>query len=280
VLGGARSIGFELRQAYQVSRDALAAAFENVASGVRVSRPSDSFVSYLRAQAATDTVAQYQRIKENLIDVKAVAEKAEAIGEGVYEALRDLKATIGDYNNAESDDERRAIAAEFAALKKSLGELIASGSDVYAAATVASVEVTPGGQSWKMRFDAVASTAALSTTFGAQPTNPAALAQNTVMAAQLSNAGIFLTEAREAVKHVERHIAATEGAIDAQHAVARQIVELDDAEAMADVISSYIRHEAALSMLAQANLSTARLSTLYDAPAAGVEQPSRPPATE
>jgi flagellin-like hook-associated protein FlgL len=237
---------------------------------VRVSRPSDSFVSYLRVQAATDTIARYQSIKENLIDIKAIAEKAEEIGEGVYEALHDLKSTIDTYNNAGSDDERRAIAAEFEALKKSLGELIASGSDVYAAATIASVEVTPGGQTWKMRFDAVAATSALSTTFGALPANPAAAAQNTAMAAQLSNAGMFLTEARAAVKHIERHIGATDAAIDAQHAVARQITELDDAEAMAGVISSYIRHEAALSMLAQANLSSARLSALYEAPDAAV----------
>ncbi len=272
MIGGVYSSGGDLQKAYAYSRGALAAAFEQAALGKKYSRPSDDFSVYLRAETQIDAIAHYQRIKENLMTAKAIATRAVTIGESVYESLTELKSLIDEYNSAETDSERVAAAGEFEAAKNALGDWIQNGADVYTTALLSSVPVTPAGQSYVLQFNAVASTGALTTSFGALPDNPAQTATTIGMIQQLSNAAQFLTEANRAVDNIDRHISLTETIMRSKHAVVDQITTLDDAESMAALVSGYIRHEAAVSMLAQANCSTHALSMLYEADAAPDQQ--------
>jgi flagellin-like hook-associated protein FlgL len=268
MIGGVNSIGSSIAKVYGSNNQELADVMSRIASGKKFQGPGDDFVGYIRANTQQQAINDYQRVKENLMSAKETTAKAVEVGNAVYEDLIDLKNLVSDYNAADTDDERVAIAAEFDGIKSALADYITANSDVYATgAALTSVDLTidGGGQAFAPSFTTMAKTSALSTTFGtAAPATMAASAQNTSgMATVLNNATKFLAGAEAADKAVDRHLNVVDTVIQTKQSLVAEITEIDDVKELAKQTDLNVRQQAAVSMIAQANMSQQGVMRLF-----------------
>ncbi len=279
MIGGIDTTSIRLASAYNANNQLLADTLSRIASGKKISRPSDDFTGYLRSNRLQNDVDSYTTIKENLTSAKAVTGTAVEVGNAIYEDLVKMKNLLTSYYNtadsADDNDERSAIQTEFNAIKNNLTSYISNtkynGTTVYSAATLDTVNLDPDGTGQlEITFAAgdiavpatptltgfVVGDAATTTT---NQTNELA-ALNTEITAATS----YLVKAQAYDKSVDRQLRISDTIIQSKQSAISLITDIDEVSEMNKQTDLMIRQQASISMLAQAQMSRSAITRLFD----------------
>ncbi|HEX2955467.1 MAG TPA: hypothetical protein VHO70_01475 [Chitinispirillaceae bacterium] len=279
MIGGIDTTSIRLASAYNANNQLLADTLTRIASGKKISRPSDDFTGYLRSNRLQNDIDSYTKIKENLTSAKSVTGTAVEVGNSIYEDLVKMKDLLTSYyntaDNSDDDDERSAIQTEFNAIKDNLTNYIANtkydGTAVYSAATLETINLDPDG------------TGQLSITFGAgdiavpaTPTLTGFVVGNTTttgtnktselaaLNTQIAAATSYLVKAQSYDKSVDRQLRISDTIIQSKQSAISLITDIDEVTEMNKQTDLMIRQQASISMLAQARMSRSAISRLFD----------------
>jgi flagellin len=279
MIGGIDYTSIRLASAYNANNQLLADTLTRIASGKKISRPSDDFTGYLRSNRLQNDVDSYTKIKENLTSAKAVTGTAVEVGNSIYEDLVKMKDLLTSYyNTADStsdNDERSAIQTEFNAIKNNLTSYISNtkynGTTVYSASTLETVSLDPDGNGQ------------LAITFGAgdiaNPATPTltgfvvgdgattATNQTNELAAlntQITAATSYLVKAQSYDKSADRQLRISDTIIQSKQSAISLITDIDEVTEMNKKTDLMIRQQASISMLAQAQVSRSAISRLFE----------------
>lgn len=278
MIGGIDTTSIRLASAYNANNQLLADTLTRIASGKKISRPSDDFTGYLRSNRLQNDVDSYTKIKENLTSVKAVTGTAVEVGNSIYEDLVKMKDLLTSYyNTADStadNDERTAIQTQFNAIKNNLTSYISNtkydGTAVYSASTLDTVSLDPDGNGQlAITFAAgdianpatptltgfVVSDAATTTT---NKTNELA-----ALNAQITAATSYLVKAQSYDKSADRQIRISDTIVQSKQSAISLITDIDEVSEMNKKTDLMIRQQASVSMLAQAQVSRSAISRLF-----------------
>jgi flagellin-like hook-associated protein FlgL len=254
---------------------ALTDAFTRAASGRRLRSPSEDFAGYRRSLGLRSTIEDYRVIKQNLLATKAYSAKAVEVGGALYEDVAKLRELAERYNrHTDGSDERTSAAAEFEALKSAIVRALDTNGDVVTTGVIATVDLDPGtaAATFEIRFASAPSHLPLASDITGLTTLTGTAAPGAIAATALgtldevvAKAAKFLVGARHMDTAIDRQATIVGTTIGVEQQALAQLTDIDDAEAMTRVVQTYIRREAALSMLAQGNTDRAAVSRLYEA---------------
>jgi flagellin len=279
MIGGIDTTSIRLASAYNANNQLLADTLTRIASGKKISRPSDDFTGYLRSNRLQNDVDSYTKIKENLTSAKAVTGTAVEVGNSIYEDLVKMKDLLTSYYNtadsADDNEERSAIQTEFNAVKNNLTSYISntkySGTTVYSAATLETVSLDPDGTgqlaiTFAAGDIAVPATPTL-TGFVVGDAATTATNQTSELAAlntQITAATSYLVKAQSYDKSVDRQLRVSDTIIQSKQSAISLITDIDEVSEMNKQTDLMIRQQASISMLAQAQLSRSAITRLFD----------------
>lgn len=279
MIGGIDTTSIRLASAYNANNQVLADTLSRIASGKKISRPSDDFTGYLRSNRLENDIDSYSKIKENLTAAKAVTGTAVEVGNSIYEDLIKMKDLLTSYYNTadstDDDDERTAIQTEFNAIKNSLTSYISNtkydGTSVYSAATLESVSLDPDGTG-QLAITFVAGDIAVPATptlTGFVVGNAATTTTNrtnelTALNTQITAATSYLVKAQAYDKSVDRQLRISDTIIQSKQSAISLITDIDEVTEMNKKTDLMIRQQASISMLAQAQMSRSAITRLFD----------------
>ncbi|MBD3317708.1 MAG: hypothetical protein GF344_18125 [Chitinivibrionales bacterium] len=274
MLSGPNYPGNRITRILAESDAALTGTFSRVASGERIAKPQDDFGGYVRSLGLESELRDYRSIKQNLLSTKAYSAKAVKIGSLVYEDVAALRELAEVYNRyAPGTDERRAAAVEFEGLKTALVRALNDNTDVYVTGVVTSVDLDVGTaiNNFNVQFASAESRLVLRTDVTGLTTltgtaAPATVAESALIAIDTVavKAAKFIVGAQQMDRSIDRQIYVVGKTADTKREALAQLTQVDDVEAMLRVVDAYIRREAGLAMLAQANMNRNVVSGLYN----------------
>lgn len=279
MIGGIDYSSIRLASAYNFNNQQLSDTLSRIATGKKISKPSDNFAGYARINQMQNDIDGYQSIKENLVTAKGITAIASEVGNTVYEDLTELKNLVTTYynttDNASDDAARSEIASKFNILKTSLTNYIAdtryNGTSIYSAATLGSIKTDPNGAgSLSITFEAEdiadASTPTLTGFVAGDETTTTANrdADLETINDQLTAATSFLSKATSYDRSIDRQIRISDTIIQSKESAISFISDIDEVSELNRKTDLQIRQEASIAMLAQAQLLRSSVIKLYD----------------
>lgn len=279
MIGGIDYSSIRLASAYNFNSQQLSDTLSRIATGKKVSKPSDDFAGYARMYQMQNDIESYQSIKENLTSAKGITEIASEVGNTVYEDLTEMKSLITSYyNTADSEDDNAArseIAAKFETLKTSLADYIANtrydGTLVHSATTLGSIKLDPDGAgSLSITFAADDIADASSPTLtgfvvnDSTATNTNRTTDLTAINDALTAATSYLSKAVSYDRSIDRQLRISDTIIQSKEAAISFISDIDEVSELSRKTDLQIRQEASIAMLAQAQLLRSSITKLYD----------------
>ena len=255
MLGGLSNVSSQLSQLYSSNGQQLAQSLTRIASGKKIQSAADDFGGYIRANKISSDLAVFEIAKRDLANAKGMADYAAATGSAVVESLSKLKSIAEQHAATDDTDEQAALAAEFTAIKTALTTTIAEAkyddTAVFAAATLTTVDLGPDSGSLEFTISAIPTIAsALVTDAGSVQT-------------AITGAATYLAEAQAFRSQVGDFQKLTDTVIASKQAERSVIEDVDDMSEMARVTDLQVRQQAAVSMMAQANMSRMGIMQLF-----------------
>lgn len=279
MIGGIDYSSIRLASAYNINNQLLSDTLSRIATGKKISKPSDNFAGYIRINQMQNDIDGYQSIKENLTIGKGITAIASEVGNTVYEDLTELKDLVtAYYNTADSEDDNAArseIESKFNILKNSLTNYIAdtryNGTLVYSEATLGNIKIDPNGTgSLSIAFEAAdianASTPTL-TGFVAGDETATTTNRDADLEAinnQLTAATNYLSKATSYDRSIDRQIRISDTIIQSKESAISFISDIDEISELNRKTDLQIRQEASIAMMAQAQLLRSSITKLYD----------------
>jgi flagellin len=260
-----------LSQVYADNQTALSTSLNRISTGKRVITASDDFISFIRSQTATTQLSNYQTVKQNLVDAKGLVDYGKTVGDTIVADMKKLKDIFTSYTNAAAAD-KDSWSSQYSATYQKMTNTIAqskyNGTTVYANnAVLVTVNLDPSS--------GTAGSFAVNVNNPADPSNQANLPDFGV---NLSNIGnVVSTNIDNAItgamnyvslmtgfsSQAAQYIKLTDSIISAKTAYISQLVDVNEADEMAQVTNLQIRQQATASMMAQANNSNAAIARIY-----------------
>jgi flagellin len=278
MIGGIDYSSIRLASAYNYNNQLLSDTLSRIASGKKITRPSDDFSGYIRSNQMQSDIDSYQTIKENLTAAKGATGMAVEVGNTVYEDLMDLKDLVtAYYNTADStnDNETRSeILTKFNNLKTSLTSYVSNtkydGTTVFSAATLDSIKLDPDGTgSLAITFgatDIADATAPTLTGFVVGDTTTTGTNKTTDLTAintQLTAATSYLAKSESYDKSIDRQLRISDTIIQSKQAAISMITDIDEVSEMNKKTDLQIRQQASIAMMAQAQMSRSSITRLF-----------------
>lgn len=273
MVGGMSNVGASLSHIYNGNNNRLADVMSRIASGKRIQSPSDDFSGYVKSLGLQSTVKDYGTIKQSLLETRTDSAKAVEVGQAVYEDVAKLRELAEDYNRYAADsDEREAAGTEFEALKTAVVQTLNNNSDVYATGTITSVDLDPSDSTndFNVQFASATSQLVLAADVTGLTTLTGTAAPASISATALqaiddavTKAAKFLVGAEHMDKAIERQANITDTVIQTKKAVISEIEDIDDMEELAKQTDLGVRQQAAVSMMAQANMAQQGVMRLF-----------------
>jgi flagellin len=266
MIGGINYASSQIASIYNSGSQQLAATLTKLASGKKFQNASDDLVNYLRAQNMESDVSGYEQVRENLTNFKANTAAAVAAGSSMYENLTEMKDLATKYTAAAGDTDLQAqYLSEFNSLRTQVATTLTSTyvdgvliTDDTAAANV-EVDLDPDGTaSLALAFSATVPTSAEITALDLSTGTLTADVQ-----AEIDDVLTYLSEAKSFDGVVDQQINITNTVLNSKKAALSLITDIDEAEELNNATDQSIRQQAAMSMLAQANMSREAVLKLY-----------------
>lgn len=279
MIGGIDTTSIRLASAYNANNQMLADTLTRIATGKKISRPSDDFTGYLRSNRMQSDVDSYNKIKENLTSAKGMTSTAVEVGNTIYEDLVKMKDLLTSYYNtadsADDNDERSAIQTEFNTIKNNLTSYISNtrydGTTVYSGTTLETVDLDPDGNGkLAITFDAgdiaVPATPTLTGFVVGTPatTTTNQTAELAAINTEITAATSYLIKAQSYDKSVDRQLRISDTIIQSKQSAISLITDIDEVSEMNKKTDLMIRQQASISMLAQAQMSRSAITRLFD----------------
>ena len=250
-----------LASIYSSNATAIAEAMARIASGKRVQVPSDDFAGFARASSLQNDVAEYQNVKQNLQDVKGIADYAAGVGNDLvsdFDRLKELKTL---YGNTTAPEELASYKAEYNATVQRItdtkNESYYDNIKVYqAGVTLKSVQVNPANSSLTVDISA-------SAVGNESPiSNIDAVTANDIQN-EVNNAETYTAAMNSFSTLLQRDLNLADTVINSKNATISVITDINDVEEMTALTALQIRQQAASSMIAQANIIQGYAARLY-----------------
>ncbi len=270
MIGGVNNVSTELAQIYKQTNYDLAETLSRIASGKKVYKPSDDFTGYVRARNMQTTIDGYNKVQEDLAVARGVAEAAVEVGGSIYDDLLRMKELAELYNAAgASTDDQAAYNAEFEAIGESVQNLISNNTyentAIYSAATLETVYVNPDDTNDTLAIAFAAGDIIVDVSGAAWDLDGgggAAKAASDVQA-EIEKVTSYLVKAEGYVDRIDRQGSIADAIVQGKKAAQSVITDIDEVEEMSKATNLQIRQQAAISMMAQANLSRAGIMQLF-----------------
>jgi flagellin len=279
MIGGIDTTSIRLASAYNANNQMLADTLTRIATGKKISRPSDDFTGYLRSNRLQNDINGYTNVKEDLSSAKALTGTAVEVGSAIYEDMIKMRDLLTSYyntaNSADDNDERTALQTEFNAIKGNLTSYIANtkydGTTVYSGTTLKSINIDPDGSGQLAITFAAGDIAvpATPTLAGFVVGDVAGTATNktselAALNTQITAATSYLVKAQAYDKSVDRQIRISDTIIQSKQSAISFITDIDEVTEMNKKTDLMIRQQASISMLAQAQMSRSAITRLFD----------------
>lgn len=263
MIGGVNYASSQLASIYNSGNQELATTLTRIASGKKFQSASDDLLGFIRSNKLSTEISGYEKVNENLTELKTFTSAAVQSGGAIYEDLTKLK-TLADQYAATSDTDLQAeYKAEFNSLKtqigKAMGNSTVDGENIMqATSAITSVDLDPeGGSALSVQFSDIAD----STAIGAM-----AIDGDTISAdidAEINSMLTYLSEAKAFDNIASQQLKLNDTIISSKEAVKSLITDIDEAAETSKMIDQSVRQQAAVSMIAQANMSQQSLLKLY-----------------
>ena len=267
MIGGINFASSQIASVYNSGQQQLATTLTRLASGKKFQNASEDLVGYLRSQNMQSDISAYDQVRENLTNFKASTAAAVQAGSSIYENLKEMEDLATQYATekakgvAADADLMAQYEAEFNSLQTQAtttlantyvdGVLLTDPDE----ADAAIVSLGPDGGSLTLTFSAAAD---LSTAIDIDDADAVTDTQTQVTAAMT-----YMYEAKSYDSIADQQIKLTDTIINSKKAVMSLITDIDEAEEMNNALDQSIRQQAAMSMLAQANMSKEAVMKLY-----------------
>ena len=269
MIGGFSTVSQNLASIYRTTNSTLADTLGRIASGKRVAKPSDDFVGYAKAQALQTSIDNYRTVKEGLTELKGVSDMAVELGNGISEDLTRMKELATLYSASTDDSDKAAYNAEFKALASSIADTISNSKHgnvaVVSAATIDSVEINPDNTNDKISIT-YAATDITAIATAAEATNwflGGGGKSATNVQTEIDKAVSYLVKSEGFSTRIDRQISITDTITNSKNAAKSIITDIDEVEEITKATDLQIRQQAAIAMIAQANVGREGILQLY-----------------
>ncbi|MBN1982051.1 MAG: hypothetical protein JW795_11000 [Chitinivibrionales bacterium] len=280
MIGNSTTISSQIASIYNSNTNKLAEVMGRIASGLKISKPSDDFVGYLKAQKLQTNIDGYSTVKEDLTEARGVASMAVEVGNGIYEDLgrmKELATMVAELDPLvpEEADDIATYNAEFVGLARSIVDTIDNNkyenTAVVSAATLKSVYLNPDNttDTLSITFDAsdiISITSATVSAWDLSATDDGAgdVAKTAAdVQTELDKITSYVVKAEGYVSKIDRQIDITDTIMESKEASKSLITDIDEVAEIQESTKLQIRQQASIAMLAQANLLNSSIARLY-----------------
>lgn len=248
----------------------LGASLVKLASGRRINSPSDGINEYFFSEKLSLESRSYEPVLRDIAEGRAFLDVATSVGEGVFNAVRDMRELVRMYYKpGVSDDDKAAYSADFAALKNTVlsivststfdGVLLMSDNGGIPFKTI-TLDAKTSPQTFEIAYDSgdIADVSLLELGTTDELTEFAAIE------AELAKAGSYLAKTSAATYGLNAQYNITATKMNISKSGARQMVESDTGEELVRSMNFSIRSQFAMAMMAQANMYSASVVKLLD----------------
>jgi len=260
MIGGVNFASSQIASAYNTGSQQLAATLTRIATGKKFQNAAEDLTGFLRSQNLKVDISGYEQARQDLTSFKSYTSAAVEASSSIYEALTKMKDIASKYDAADTDQQAE-YAAEFDSLQTQVDSLITNtsvdGDSLIATATITSVTIDPQGTTLDMTFTDSTDVSGLDLagTDGAT-TEP-------LVDAEIASTLTYMSEAKSFDGIADQQLKLTDTIVNSKQAVLSLITDIDDAEETNKALDQSIRQQAAMSMLAQANVSRQAVMKLY-----------------
>lgn len=264
MIGGINYASSQIASVYNNGAQQLANTLTKIASGKKFQSASEDLIGFIRSQNLQVDIDGYGQVRENLTEFKAYTSASVTAASSIYESLSEMKKLATQYAGTSDTDMQAEYEAEYNALKSEVvtmlentyvdGTLVTgSGSDIKA------VDLDPDGNgTLTMNYSDIASNADVDGILITDTTNAASNVQD-----EIDSMLTYLSEAKAYDAIADQQLNLTNNIINSKQAVKSLITDIDEAEETNNALDQSIRQQAAMSMLAQANMSRQAVMKLY-----------------
>jgi flagellin len=275
MIGGVNYASSQLASIYNTGNQQLASTLTKIASGKKFQNAAEDLLGFIRSNKLSTEISGYQKVKENLTEFKTLTSAAVQAGGAIYEDLTKLKTLAQQYESAADDDQKAEYKAEFDSLKtkisKTLGNSKVDGKDIMQTTeSIASVVLNPQGNSTlTMQFTNVSSSTDIDALELAAEEEGGGEGGGTATSivdqidAEIENMLSYLSEAKAFDAIASQQLKLNDTIISSKEAVKSLITDIDEAAETSRMIDESVRQQAAVSMIAQANMSRQSVLKLY-----------------
>jgi len=267
MIGGVDFTAQRIGSFYNKNQNLLADTLMRLSSGKRFQGPGDDIAGYVRVQALESDATAYRRINESLKEYQGVLDTALTGGEEIYDALTRLDDLATLHSQTSDSTEKDGYNQEFTRIANDLAGMInsmvyrgtaLSGEGTGATHTITTIDLDPGSgtQNLTIQLSDMMDATTLEAATGA-----GGMAANIDTA--MSSVKSFLADANALQRQVTSQVNVTDSMIQTHEAAVSAIEDIDEAEEMSNYTEQDIRGQAAIAMMAQANVSKRAILALY-----------------
>lgn len=264
MIGGVNYASSQIASVYNSGSQQLAATLTKIASGKKFQSASEDLLGFVRSQALQVDISGYERVRENLTEFKSYSAAAVQASSSIYESLTSMKELARQYSGASDVDLKAEYKADFDALKKqvttALENTYVDGVKVTASGSaIKAVDLDPSGTgSLSMTYTDISANTDVVNLNITDTTNAQGAVQN-----EISSMLTYMSEAKAYDNIADQQLSLTDTIVNSKQAVLSLITDIDDAAETNKALDQSIRQQAAMSMLAQANMSRQAVMKLY-----------------
>lgn len=262
MIGGVNYASSQLASIYNTGNQQLASTLTKIASGKKFQSAAEDLLGFIRSSKLSTEIGGYQKVKENLTEFKTFTSAAVQAGGAIYEDLTKLKTLAEQYAATTDADKQAEYEAEFNSLKTQIGKALTNskvdGTDIMKTGAITSVVLNPQGNSTlEMNFSDIAGSTDIE--------NLAIDGEDIVtnIEAEIDSMLTYLSEAKAFDSIASQQLKLNDTIISSKEAVKSLITDIDEAAETSRMIDESVRQQAAVSMIAQANMSRQSVLKLY-----------------
>jgi flagellin len=246
---------------------ALAETLLRLASGKKFQGAGDDLAGFVRTQNLQQNVTGYNRIKESLTEYRSVLDTATTGGNEVYENLTRLQELSDLYENTDDEDEQTAYEKEYDEIRSNLGGMITgltyqgqalTSTNTSADTTIKTLDLNPGSGTSNLT---IALPGMMNPTGLKADLSDVGAAD--AIDSQMGAVQTYLAQASALSRALDSHVNIVDSIIQTNEAAQSAISDINEAEEMTTYVDQDIRSQAAIAMMAQANMERKNILTLY-----------------
>lgn len=267
MIGGNNSIIQQLTTVYSDSVKLLSSEMAKLASGKNFQNAADNLRVFTNNVNLEIAIKGYEEIRLNLANAKTITSAAVDSGSIVYENLKKMKKYVTDYIGEASGANDPVKLAQYKAGFDSLKESVVSSlHNAYVDEILVTRTATPvkevmldlqNNSQLTIEFSAVADENNI------RGFNVTTMTDTSGIETEISNALTFLSESRSYNAIIDRQMEFTGLIVKGKGSLQSLITGIDEAKVITEVIDRSVRLEAVGAMIAQGNMITEGVISLY-----------------